>query len=380
MKVLILVTTYQSLVTILAAKIAALKLVGTIELHVASSFEDEAETRTPAAPWHRIEIARTIKLVHDMRSVWQLLRLIRREKYDVVHTHTAKAGFVGALAGWLSGVPVIHTYHGLPFYQGQRRAAYSVYLFLETLACMMRKAVFSQNRADLELLKKSKSIRCRVMFEGNGVDAEAVVAHGQRDKALVEHLWRPNVLRMVCVARLEPIKHLDNLIDAVGMAKGRGLVVQCIIAGKGPLEGSLNATIVQRGLQDTISIVYTPAIHALIAQADVAVLTSAKEGIPRGLMEAMALSKPVVATNVLGTQELVVHRQTGLLVPFGDADALCAALVELIDAPSLRDRLGEAGRKRIETQFNDEHIVATWTGAYKTLLMPHGCARESLVG
>jgi glycosyltransferase involved in cell wall biosynthesis len=218
------------------------------------------------------------------------------------------------------------------------------------------------------------------MFEGNGVDAESVVAHARRDKALVENLWRPDVLRLVCVARLEPVKHLENLIDAVALAKSRGFVVHCIIAGKGPLECSLNATIVQRGLEDIISIVYTPAIHALIAQADVAVLTSAKEGIPRGLMEAMALSKPVVATNVLGTQELVVHRQTGLLVPFGDADAFCAALVELIDAPSLRDRLGEAGRKRIETHFNDEHIVATWTDAYKTLLMPQGSARESLVG
>jgi glycosyltransferase involved in cell wall biosynthesis len=90
----------------------------------------------------------------------------------------------------------------------------------------------------------------------------------------------------------------------------------------------------------------------------VAVLTSEKEGIPRSLIEAMALSKPVVATDVLGTQELVADGETGFLTPFGDPEALAAKVRLLSDDPGLRQRMGDAGRARVEEDFNDVKIAA----------------------
>ena len=118
-KVLQIATTYQSLVSILDTKLRLLSREPDIELCVASSFEDPEETRKPPGNYYPVHIARAISLFEDAASVVRLYRYIRKQKFDIIHTHTAKAGMVGALAGWLAGVPVVHTYHGLPFFIGQ---------------------------------------------------------------------------------------------------------------------------------------------------------------------------------------------------------------------------------------------------------------------
>ncbi len=97
--------------------------------------------------------------------------------------------------------------------------------------------------------------------------------------------------------------------------------------------------------------------HGLIAASDIVVLCSEKEGIPRTIMEAMALAKPVVATDVSGTNELVVEGQTGFLVPLGDIDAMAEKIMLLIENPNLREEMGSYGLKRVSKEFNEIKIA-----------------------
>jgi glycosyltransferase involved in cell wall biosynthesis len=369
MTLLKLITTYQSVVTILDAKLRQLAACPEIRLHVASSFEDPAETRRCAGDFHEVYIPRSIQLIGDIRAIVKLYRLIRKYRFDIVHTHTAKAGTVGAIAGALAGVPVMHTYHGLPFFEGQHRAAFVLYRGIEVFLSRFRRAVFSQNRRDYELLKALKGLRCPVYFEGNGVNAEEIGAGAKAHAADVKALFADErMTHVLCIARLEPVKHLEKVLDVMAFLRERKVAADCIIAGKGPLKSDLEREIEARGLAGCVSIVYSPYIHAIIARADMVILTSAKEGIPRGLMEAMALSRPVVATDVLGTNELVVHDETGFLVRFDEQRELNAAIMKLVADKELRRRFGAAGRERIEREFDDRRAVELWVGKYREII------------
>jgi glycosyltransferase involved in cell wall biosynthesis len=369
LKLLKLVTTFQSVVTILSPKLSDLASRSEMELHVASSFEDSAERRRSAGIFHEVFISRTINPISDFLAIIKLSRLIKKHRFDIVHTHTAKAGTVGAMAAALAGVPVVHTYHGLPFFEGQRGIAFRLYRAVELFLSGYRKAVFSQNKRDYEQLKSMRGLRCPVYYEGNGVSIKQIEKSAQEREGDVASMFpdrgRAHIL---CVARLEPVKHLGTVLNAMVFLKEKNVSADCIIAGKGPLKEQLERQIESMGLAEKVKIIYTPYIHALINKADIAILTSAKEGIPRGLMEAMALAKPVVATNVLGTNELVVNGETGILVPFGDQNAFNDVLLTVINDADLRERFGKAGRMRVEKEFSDSRAVDLWIEKYREIL------------
>jgi len=367
-RLLVVATAYQSIVTILDSKLKILARHPSFDVCAASSEEEPGEERKPAVVFFPVHIPRAIRVLGDIHAVFSLIFLIRRERFDLVHTHTAKAGFVGAIAGWICGVPVIHSYHGLPFFPGQKRTAYNIYKFIEICLSWFRQCLFTQNHFDFETLGHTHALRCPVMYEGNGVDVGTVRENASRYSPFVKSIFSDASFKIACVARLEPVKYLYTLIDAVKFLKSKGVNVECVIAGKGPLKQDLETRIHKNNLHEILKIIYTPYIHALINCADCVVLTSIKEGIPRSLMEAMALSKPVVATDVAGTNELVLHEKTGILVPFNDQDKFNEAILRLINDAALRLRLGISGHQRIVERFNENAIIGLWIEQYEKQL------------
>lgn len=364
------VTTFQSVVTILNAKFTALARRPDLNLSIISNAPDANEKRTAVCTLTTIKICRNIQPLRDLVSVFRAYFCIRRKDFDVVHTHTAKAGIIGAIAAKLAGVPLIcHTYHGLPFYEGQSPLAYHIYRTIELMCSRFRHVIFSQNRRDYETLKRIKSIAPKVVFEGNGVSVSEIEENVAKDSSRISDLFCTKNLKLLCVARLEPVKQLGRVIDAVGYLESQGIAVECIIAGKGELESELRQLIDQKKLAEKIKIVYTPHIHALISKSDIVLLSSDKEGLPRGLMEAMALKKPVVATKVLGTEELVIPEETGLLVALSEkeniGENIGKAVMRLAKNPALCQKLGEAGRQRILEHFDDAKVVDLWMDVYK---------------
>ncbi len=359
-RVVHVVTHYSSVVTILRTKLAALASYEDLDVTVISGPPPAGEQAAPPpVPHIPVRMARSIRPPADLQSVLTLAGILRRGRFDIVHTHTAKAGVIGALAGRMARIPlVVHTYHGLPFYDGQNRLARSVYRVLEWSACRLRDHVFSQNRRDLAECARLMRSAQRVGYEGNGVDVDQVQAASRRGLDRAERDYPPGRLRLAMLSRLEPVKRVDDFIDACILLMRQGLDFSAVVAGEGPLRDRLQKRLDEAGLASRVRLVGW-ATHApsLLALSDIVVLTSEKEGLPRALMEAMALGRPVVATDVPGTQEVVVDGQTGFLVPPGSAAALAGKIMLLAGDADLRARLGLAGRARVEASFNDVRIA-----------------------
>lgn len=368
-----IVTAYQSIVTILDSKLRALDKFEDLDVTAISSppnpllRADSCEIRKPAVRFIPVPMARAIEPWADLKSIWRLYKILKREKFDIVHSHTAKAGFITAIAAKMAKVPVIcHTYHGLPFFEGQDGKSYLFYRFLGKIACKFRDHLLSQNKRDMAECIKLMGSENKVSYEGNGVDIESVKqsAENQLDQAVKD--YPGDGLRLVLLSRLEPVKRVVDFFRVIAKLKEDGVDVSCVVAGTGFLEEKLKDRLVEMQLSDCVNMVgFSNRPHGLIAASDIVVLCSEKEGIPRVIMEAMALQKPVVATDVLGTQELVVDNETGFLVPLGDTDAMAEKVKLLAEDSSLREKMGSCGLKRVADEFNDIKIAESLHQFYK---------------
>lgn len=358
-KVAHIVTAYGSAITILDSKLRALNAKSDLDVCVISSPADNQEKRHPAVRHISVNMARTIRPLMDIKSIWQLYRVFKREKFDIVHSHTAKAGFITAVAAKLAGVPlVLHTHHGFSFLGGENTLRYYVQHFLEKIASLFRDHTFTQNRGDISECISLMGSRSKVTFEGNGVDVEFVNKSAEEQLLDAQADYPGEGLKLVLLSGLKLIKRVADFFKVVDKLRQEGLKVSCVIAGTGVLEQQLKNQLAERELAQCVNMVgFSTRPHGLIKASDIVLLCSEREGIPRSAMEAMALQRPVVATDVLGTQELVVNGQTGFLVPLGDIDAMAEKVKLLAKDASLRKKMGAAGLQRVKDHFSDVKIA-----------------------
>ncbi|WP_370639107.1 sugar transferase [Cohnella sp. REN36] len=361
---------------ILADKLELLRRAG-YDVHLVSSKDgyDPRMTEATGLALHFVPMERQIRPLADLKSVLRLRRLFREQRYDVVHTHTAKAGVIGRIAAWTARVPtIVHTSHGLPFYEGQSPRAYRLYRTLERIGARFCHALSSQNREDVAKLQELAPGK-PVYWEGNGVDLDKLTEERDRVSAQTLSLLRtayglPADRRVLLVgARFEPVKNHALLLDALDRLNRLGkLDFTTLLAGTGPLEQEIQSRITSLGLTDWVLLIgHQSPLHDHLVLADAVALTSDKEGIPRIVMEAMAFGKPVVATDALGTRELVSHGRTGLLAPLGRPDLLAEALERLMGDEDLRVRMGAEARRVVETQFTERIVVERLSRLYAEL-------------
>lgn len=376
------VTDYSSVVTILQPKLAALNSYDDLEVCCISAppADDHFASIAPPVPFIAVPMERSIQPRQDVRSIRMLARTLSDHALDIVHSHTAKAGVITALAGWRAGLRnVVHTYHGLPFYDGQPRLQQWRYRQIEKFACRFRRHLFSQNKRDIAACVGLIGSASQVSYEGNGVDVQALIERAEIERPEAECDYPEGELRLCVISRLEPVKRVRDFVNACGMLRQQGINVVAVIAGQGPQADVLQHMITEEGLDPYVKLLgWCGHTAALIGAADVVVLTSEKEGVPRALMEAMALSKPVVATDVLGTQELIVAERTGILVPVAQPQALAEAIARLHREPELRRQFGRAGRDRVESEYNDLKIAAYLREMYYEFMSTNSAQLKSL--
>ncbi|PZD95521.1 glycosyltransferase family 1 protein [Paenibacillus sambharensis] len=371
---------------ILVDKLALLRKKG-YDIHLVSSEEgyDPNLVDKYGFELRFVHMNRPIKPLDDLRSIFRVAKVLKQEQYDIVHTHTAKAGVVGRIAARLARVPVvIHTTHGLPFYEGQSRLKNRLFCLLEKIGAAFGHAIASQNREDIAKIREYAP-RATVYYEGNGVDLEALDA--KRAAVTPEMLselrrqWsiRPDQKVMLMGARFEPVKDHFFLLEGLKRLKQLGQTdYVCVLAGKGELEDEVRSRIKEYGLEEQVRLIgHTREIYSWIELADVIVLSSEKEGIPRIVMEAMTYSKPVVASDVIGTRETVTNERNGLLVPYKDADALASALNKVLGDGEYASRLGQEGRRMVEQEFTEELVVERIHAYYGELIKKLGLTEKA---
>lgn len=278
----------------------------------------------------------------DVRAVVRLAGRFRRERVDLVHIHGHfSVNAVARVAGRLAGARVLSHMHIENFFRSGRGRRAQIALDNATVRlCFTVVAVSEATRTSL--LRQGYPAE-RVITVYNGIETAAPVVPLRLAQG-------PTVLE---VARLAEVKGQRTLLAAVARLNATAVLVGRDLERHGAYERELGAEAERLGMRDRVVFAgYRNDVPALIAGCDVFCLPSTAEGLPLVILEAMAQGKPVVASSVGGTPELVVHGETGLLVPPADIDALCGALAALLTDGERARRLGEAGADRVRTKFN----------------------------
>jgi len=313
---------------------------------------------------------------HDVLAVGELVRLFRRLRPDVVHTHNPKPGLYGRLAARIAGVPVIvNTVHGLYATPEDSRARRAVVYLLERAASLCSQAELVQNPDDLAVLRRLGVPKDKLVLLGNGVDLARFGPPRHEDdvrRARAALGVEPGRVVVGAVGRLVKQKGFRELFAAAALLARHHPEVVIVVVGPndpqksdalGPDDLSL-----AEGLGNVVFLGHRHDVEQLYCGFDVFVLPSYREGFPRSAMEAAACGVPVIATDIRGCREVVDDDVTGLLVPVRDAPALARAIGALAGDAPRRAAMGTAARRKAEAQFDDRLVVAKTLAVYERLL------------
>ena len=298
-------------------------------------------------------LGREVAPLADLTALAQILRLIRRERPAIVHTHTSKAGFIGRLAAVIARVPaVIHQPHGHVFYGYYSPRRTAVFTALERQAARWTDRIVTlTDRGAAEHLTRGIGRAAQYVAVPSGVPtAELRAAAPTRTEARARLGLDPDTFVVVGLGRLVPIKGFDLLVRALPAVAAQIPSTRVVLVGDGAERGRLDALACALGVGARLDLagkVFSVTTH--LAAADVLAVPSRNEGMGRVMVEAMALRIPVVATAVGGIPDVVVDGECGRLVASEDADAFSAALIELGRDEALRRKLGEAAEVRAES-------------------------------
>lgn len=317
---------------------------------------------------------RGMSLRGDLRAAIELWRILRRHRPDILHTHNPKPGVYGRIVGRLAGVPVVvNTVHGLYATEDDRLAKRAIVYGLEALASRFSHAELVQNEEDLALMLRWHLVpRHRAALLGNGVDLQrfdpGAVAPALRENIRRELGLAENDVVVGMVGRLVVEKGYAQLVEA---AEALGSTVRIIaIGGREPDKpDALDASLMARGVDAGIRFLgHRDNVRDLYAAMDIVVLASFREGLPRALMEAAAMAKPLVASDVRGCRQVVEDGSNGRLFQPGNSPALIRALRELASSAQLRATWGARSRKRATDQFDESRVVDDVLAVYERLL------------
>lgn len=326
---------------------------------------------------HRIPVTRDLSPLADARLLWELYQFLRRENYAIVHTHTPKIELVGLLAAWLARVPVrLYTNHGLIFL-GRSGLSRLLFKTIARTAGMFSQLVLSQSAEDMAILVDQRIYaRRKLAFLGNGINLSefspeqftgeqllrkkielGIPPHHKVVGMVGRYVWEKGYREFFTAGRAVLRERGDVSFVTVG---------NVLSSERDPVDFSILSEL---GIEDRVFVLNSrtdmPALYALM---DVLVLPSYREGFPRSLMEAAAMSKPLVASDVSGCRQAVVEGRNGFLVPVKNSEALAAKILLILNEPELANRLGAAGRHLAQEHFNVDNVVARLRDCYREML------------
>jgi len=334
-----------------------------------------AELGVAHVPWPHA--TRAMAPVQDVRAGFELYRILRRLRPDLVHTHNPKPGWWGRPAARLAGVSVVvNTVHGLyasPDDPWPRRAL--VY-GLERAAATCSAGELVQNPEDMATLRRLRVPSSRLHLLGNGIDLDRFDPArpdqaDRRAEARRQFGAGPDEVVVGVVARLVEEKGIAEVLAAAAAARGQVPNLRWVLIG--PAEPAKSdgldlAALAAAAGPDVVVLGRRDDVEDLYPGMDLFVLASHREGFPRAAMEAAAMGLPVVATDIRGCRQVVDDGGTGRLVPVGDAPALARVVRDLAGAPELRRAMGRAARHKATREFDQRRCIDITLALYRELL------------
>ena len=316
-------------------------------------------------------IRREIRPLWDLGGLIRLGKFLRREPYNIVHTHTSKGGFVGRLAARLAGVPVIvHTAHGFAFHESSPLSSRLFYTTLERIASQWCDRIVSVSEFHRKwAIELGMCSPRKITAIPNGIAdprRQQEVGLGELRRQLG---GRHGDLLILSITRLAPDKGLEYLIEATAMLPHTRRRIQIVIAGEGPSRDRLEQHARNLRVTDQVRFVgFRQDVGDLLAACDLVILPSLREGLSISLLEAMAAGKPIIATSIGSHREVASHADVALLVRPGDALSLSECILQLAGDQALMARLGANARAVYESCYTENRMLQSYRQLYLDLL------------
>jgi len=339
-----------------------------------------AELRQAGYRVKTIPIRRNLNVFRHLITLAQLYAFIKKERFDIVHTHTPVASFLGRIAARLARTPaIVNTVHGFYFHEDMHAVVRKALIALERFVGRFTDLTFSVSSEDVETAIRERICRAdRIMVVGNGVDLRKFDPRSiePERRRIRDELGLPQGAAVVgAVGRLVREKGFVELVQAMPRVLEVEPQARLVIVGdalpsdRRSVKERLLELVESLKLNDKV--VFTGLRYdmpELLSAMDLFVLPSYREGMPLVLLEAMAMARPAVATRVRGCREVVVDGETGILVPPREVPVLADAIVRLLVDKELARRMGVAGRKRVEERFDRDVVIVKQLDALARLV------------
>lgn len=326
------------------------------------------------------ELVRDPALLQDIKAFIKLCRIIRKGRYHIVHTHTAKAGMLGRLAGFACNTPlVIHTLHGSTFHDSLHPIRSRIYRLMERMAARATSQFVTVGDDLREIYLDARIGQAdRYVTIRSGFDLDrfrlSPAEVGQRGKMMRASLNLTADQPVIGTAgRLETRKGHIYFLQAAQQVLQQFPQAIFLIAGDGPSRRELLNQAQSLGIDKSVYFLgHRYDIEDVMAAMDVFLLTSLWEGLPRVLVQAAALGKPIVSFDIEGVREVVVDGENGYVLPLRDVDGLTHCLARLIGRRQEAEKMGECGRRMVTAEWDVTNMVQRISDLYRHLLMRKG--------
>lgn len=313
----------------------------------------------------------SIRPLKDFRALFSLVWLILREKPDIVHTHSSKAGILGRLAARIAGVShIVHTPHGHVFYGHFGVCASKIFLWVEKIFSRFTDRMVALTDGEKKDYIKLSVCTSEKLFKiHSGVDLKPFMhSNGKRVEKRRSLGLDQNGTVIGFVGWLLPIKGPAYLLKAMAHIWPDYPTASLVMVGKGELDVDLRAEALRMNANGRVKFMgWREDIHEIMPVFDLLVLPSLNEGMGRVLVEAMAAGKPVVASEVGGIPDLVKHGETGYLVRPADEKALARGIRRILDDPESARQMGQRGKEHCR-QFSLEAMIEKLDNLYSDLI------------
>lgn len=346
------------------------------EVHIASNPQGELRERALRACENRFHplpnLVHPLDARRDALALIELLSLLRRERFDLVHGHSSKAGFLGRIAALITGTPFVFTYHGFPFHEFMSAGKRRFYIGLERLVRRGARHYITLSEND-----RREAIALGMIGGQNSTAVYTGIDFGKLDSVLRSPPPDPLLAlgvpatgrRIVLVGRLDPQKAPERMVEAFALVQHRYPDAQLVLVGDGELRTAVERKIQEMGVGAAVHLLgYRKDVLEILHHCDLFAFSSLWEAMGRSMLEAMLMAKPVVVPAIYGIPEVVEDGVTGRLYEVGRIEQLAERICDCFADPGAAAAMGRKAQGRIRSLFDARRMVQRIEAIYSSVL------------
>jgi len=309
-------------------------------------------------------LKREINPFRDLIVIMELANFIHKGRYDIVHTHSSKAGVVGRIAAWLALTPaIVHTVHGLPFHRYQPEVKKQVFIWIEKFSNLFCHKIVAVTQTIIDTMlgynigNPNKYLMIRSAFD---TDIYKVDGDDHKSKTRERFGIKNDDIVVGKIARLSPLKGHKYILNAFKQISNKNPKTKLLIVGNGELEYDLKRFVEANSLQESViftGLITPEEIPGIIEIMDILVHTSLLEGLARVIPQAIMMEKPIISFDLDGAHEVILDGKNGFLIRPEDEDQLAEKIIHLCNNPYLINQFGKFGKIFIGDQFCSSKMV-----------------------